>query len=132
MGEGMKTGFNLLLWTAHVGDAHLPLLGKLKDSGYDGVEIPLFEGAVSHFERIARALADNGLACTTVTVLPDEMHSAISPDARSRRGALDHLHWAIDCSAALGSEVLAGRIGWALACPSQCPYIWLCEIWVPI
>jgi D-psicose/D-tagatose/L-ribulose 3-epimerase len=111
----MKTGFNLLLWTTHVSDVHLPLLEKLKASGYDGVEIPLFEGGVPHFERIARALADNGLGCTTVTVLPDEMHSAISPDARSRRGALDHLRWAIECSAALGSEVLVGPFHQPLA-----------------
>ena len=68
----MKTGFNLLLWTTHVSDAHLPLLGKLKAVGYDGVEIPLFEGKVGHFRRLARAISDHGLACTTVTVLPDE------------------------------------------------------------
>ncbi|MGH6913978.1 MAG: sugar phosphate isomerase/epimerase family protein, partial [Geminicoccales bacterium] len=103
----MRTGFNLLLWTTHVGEAHFPLLGKLKATGYDGVEIPLFEGDVAHFERIARAIRDDGLGCTTSTVLPDGC-SAISPDPRSRAGALDHLKWAIDCSAALESEVLCG------------------------
>ncbi len=104
----MKTGFNLLLWTTHVTETHFPLLGKLKAAGYDGIEVPLFEGAVAHFEKIARQLSDHGLGCTTVTVMPDEAHSAISPDARSREGALDHLKWAIDCSEALGSEVLCG------------------------
>jgi D-psicose/D-tagatose/L-ribulose 3-epimerase len=104
----MKTGFNLLLWTTHVGPAHFPLFEKLKAAGYDGVEIPLFEGSVAHFEQVGRAIRDNGLGATTVTVLPDAAHSAISPDPASRQGALDHLAWALECSSALGSEVLCG------------------------
>jgi D-psicose/D-tagatose/L-ribulose 3-epimerase len=104
----MKTGFNLLLWTTHVGEAQFPLLEKLKATGYDGVEIPLFEGDVAHFEGVGRALRDNGLGCTTVTVLPDRARSAISPDVRHRAGALDHLSWAIECSSALDSELLCG------------------------
>jgi D-psicose/D-tagatose/L-ribulose 3-epimerase len=111
----MKTGCNLLLWTTHVGEAHLPLLEKLKAAGYDGVEIPLHEGDVAHFERIGRAIWDNGLGCTTSTVLPDGAHSAISPDPGSRAGALDHLQWAIQCSAALSSEVLCGPFHQELA-----------------
>jgi D-psicose/D-tagatose/L-ribulose 3-epimerase len=50
-----------------------------------------------------------------VTVLPDEAHSAISPDAGSRAGALDHFKWAIECSAVLGSEVLCGPFHQPLA-----------------
>jgi D-psicose/D-tagatose/L-ribulose 3-epimerase len=111
----MKTGFNLLLWTTHVGPAHFPLLEQLKAAGYDGVEIPLFEGSVAHFEQVGRAIADNGLECTTVTVLPDAAHSAISPDAASRQGAVDHFAWAIECSAALGSELLCGPFHQPLA-----------------
>jgi D-psicose/D-tagatose/L-ribulose 3-epimerase len=111
----MKTGFNLLLWTTHVTDAHLPLLGRLKAAGYDGVEIPVFEGGIGHYRRLARAIADQGLACTTVTVLPDAEHSAISPDAGSRAGALDHLRWALECSAALGSGLLCGPFHQPLA-----------------
>jgi len=111
----VKAGFNLLLWTTHVGDAHLPLLEKLKATGYDGVEIPLFEGGIEHFRKLATVIADNGLACTTVTVMPDADHSAISPEVKSREGALDHLKWAIECSAALGSEVLCGPFHQPLA-----------------
>jgi D-psicose/D-tagatose/L-ribulose 3-epimerase len=111
----MKAGFNLLLWTTQVGETHLPLLARLKAAGYDGVEIPVFEGTAAQFGRIGRALRDNGLGCTTVTVLPDEARSAISPDPARRRGALDHFRWAIECSAALGSEVLAGPFHQPLA-----------------
>jgi D-psicose/D-tagatose/L-ribulose 3-epimerase len=111
----MRTGFNLLLWTTHVTEAHLPLLARLKATGYDGVEIPLFEGEAAHFRKLAPALRDTGLACTTVTVLPDAARSAISPDARSRQGALDHFRWAIECSAELGSALLCGPFHQPLA-----------------
>ena len=111
----MKTGFNLLLWTTHVTSEHLPLLETLKRTGYDGVEIPLFEGVPEHFQTIGQAIKDAGLACTSVTVLPDEAHNAISPDPASRQGAVDHLTWAIECSEALGSELLCGPFHQPLA-----------------
>lgn len=104
----MLFGFNLLLWTTHVTDEHLPLLAELKRAGYDGVELPLFEGTPEHYAGLGRALKDEGLRCTGVTVMPDEAHSAISPDPAARRGALDRLRWAVDCLEAAGGEVLSG------------------------
>jgi len=104
----MKIGFNMLLWTTHVTQEDLPLLETLKDIGYEGVEIPLFEGDVAHFEKMGKAIKDNGLGCTSVTVIPDEEHNPISADAKNRQAAVEHLNWAIDCSAALGSDVLCG------------------------
>jgi len=111
----MKTGFNLLLWTTHVTAEHVPLLETLKSAGYDGVEIPLFEGAPGHYRTLGQAIENVGLACTSVTVLPDEAHSAISSDPASRKGAIDHLTWAIECSEALGSELLCGPFHQPLA-----------------
>ncbi len=104
----MRIGFNLLLWTTHVTAEHFPILEDLKRTGYDGVEVPLFEGDVAHFKTIGSVLRDQGLAATGVTVLPDEAHSAVSPDAASRQGALDHIRWAIDCLEACGGTMLAG------------------------
>ena len=104
----MKVGFNMLLWTTHVTEEAFPLLEAIKKVGYDGVEIPLFEGQPEHFEKVGKAIKDNGLACTSVTVIPDEEHNPISADAKHRQGAAQHLKWAIDCSAALDSEVLCG------------------------
>ena len=44
----MKIGFNLLLWTTNLEEKDFYLLEKLKKTGYDGVEIPIFEGKVEH------------------------------------------------------------------------------------
>ena len=104
----MKAGFNMLLWTGHVTEEDFPRLEMLKKAGYDGVEIPLFGGDAAHFEKVGKAIKDNGLGCTSVTVIPDEEHNPISADADHRKGGLDHLKWAVDCSEALGSEILCG------------------------
>jgi len=104
----MKIGFNMLLWTTHITEEDLPLLETLKKAGFDGVEIPIFEGDVAHFEKVGKTIKDNGLGCTSVTVIPDEEHNPISADAKCREGAAEYLKWAIDCSAALGSDVLCG------------------------
>jgi D-psicose/D-tagatose/L-ribulose 3-epimerase len=105
----MKIGFNLLLYTGHVTEANFPLFKKLKTAGYDGIEIPIFDTSdPAHFKKIATALADNGLQCTAVTVLPDEAHNAISPDAANRRGAVEHLKRVIECAHNAGVQTLCG------------------------
>ncbi len=104
----MKVGFNMLLWTGHVTDEDLPMLEALKKVGFDGVEIPVFGGEVAEFEKVGKAIKDNGLGCTSVTVIPNEEHNPISSNPKRRAASVDYLRWAIECSAALGSDVLCG------------------------
>jgi D-psicose/D-tagatose/L-ribulose 3-epimerase len=103
----MKLGFNLLLWTGHVTAEHEPLLKALKKTGYDGVEIPLFEGDVDHYKRLGEMIARHGLEVTTVSVL-GAGHNPLSPDKAQQQAALERARWAIDCTAALGASILAG------------------------
>ncbi len=103
----MKTGMNLLLWTTHVTEQHFPLLAKLKQAGFDGVEIPVFEGDAGHYKKMAAELKNQGLGCTTVTVVTPET-SPISPDPKIRQGALDRHKWAIEMTAILGGDFLCG------------------------
>src|SRR5262245_8471102 len=97
----MKFGMNLLLWTAHVTDEHFPLLARLKQTGFDGVELPLFQGDEVHFRRIGRELTNLGLGCTAVTICTAETNP-LSPDAGVRRKAAEHHRWAITMTVALG------------------------------
>jgi D-psicose/D-tagatose/L-ribulose 3-epimerase len=103
----MKTGMNLLLWTTHVTDEHYPLFGKLKKTGFDGVEIPVFEGTEAHFRAVGKEIKNHGLGCTTVTVV-NEQANPISPDAAVREAAVERLCWTIDMVAALGGESICG------------------------
>lgn len=105
----MKIGMNLLLWTGHVTEDHVPVLRSLKQTGFDGVEVPVFDlSEPGHYSRLATVLDDIGLERTTVAIVPDEAHSPISADAGARQGGVDHLRRAIDCTAALGGTVMAG------------------------
>ncbi len=105
----MKVGINLMLWTGHVTPADAPLLQTLKDTGFDGVEIPLFDVSSSaHYAELGHILDDIGLERTTTAIIPDEAHNPVSPDAAVRGRAIEHLERAIDCSAALGSQIMVG------------------------
>ena len=105
----LKIGFNLLLWTGHVTQTHFSLFPKLRDVGYDGVEIPILNVSdISHYQTLGQVISDSGLQCTAIALLPDEAHSAISPNASHRQGAADHLKRVIECAHHLKAEILGG------------------------
>lgn len=105
----MKVGMNLLLWTGHVTEEHVPLLRAIKETGFDGVEIPIFDPSdVAHYAQLGAILDDLGLLRTAVTTIPDEAHSPISEDAAIREAGVDYLSRVIECGAAMGAELLVG------------------------
>ena len=104
----MLLGFNMLLWSTHVTEQHFSLFAGIKRAGFDGVELPIFEGTPDHFRTVGRAIRDNGLRATAVTVIPDAERSCTSADSAVRSASLDRLKWAIDCLAAAGGETLCG------------------------
>jgi D-psicose/D-tagatose/L-ribulose 3-epimerase len=106
----MKIGFNLLLWTGHVTQDHRALLRDIRKAGYDGVEIPIFEGGPDHYARLGGMLDEIGLERTVVTIMPSLDKDPLSSDAAVRKAALDHAKWFIDCSAALGAATIGGPI----------------------
>ena len=103
----MKVGMNLLLWTGLVTEEHFPVLGKIKAAGFDGVELPLFDGDAAHYRTIRAELDRQGLACSTVTVMNPE-NNPISPDAGVRAAAVDRLKWAVEMNHILGSHAMVG------------------------
>ena len=103
----MRFGIALFLWTTEVREEHLPLFERMKELGYDGVEVPVGSDKASDYARIKAALAGAGLACTTMTnVGPDK--DTVSPDPAVRAKALEELRFAIEVSADLGSDTLVG------------------------
>ena len=109
----MKFGINLLLWSANIGEAHYPLFAELKKMGYDGVEIPIFEGTSREYKALGAVLRDHGLGATAVTVMSSETNP-ISSDPKIRQAARDRLRWVLDRCAELDAEVLCGPLHSAL------------------
>jgi D-psicose/D-tagatose/L-ribulose 3-epimerase len=105
----MKIGMNMLLWTGHVAAEHADILRALKSTGFDGVEIPIFDlSSVAHYRELGAMLDDLGLERTCVAIIPDAEHNPASSEPRHRQAAADHLHRAIECAQALSASVLAG------------------------
>ena len=105
----MKIGMNMLLWTGHVGDEHVATLKALKATGFDGVEVPVFDVSdEAHYRWLGGVLDDIGLERTVVALIPDEEHNPLAEDKATRQRAVDHLRRVTDCSAALGGQVIAG------------------------
>ena len=111
----MQIGFNLLLWTTHLTDDLLPLCERLKAIGYDGVEVPVFEGDPAFYRALGGKLDAIGLKRTTVGIVASPDANPMSGDAAKRAAGIDHLKWLVDCSNALGANVLCGPFTQPLA-----------------
>jgi D-psicose/D-tagatose/L-ribulose 3-epimerase len=103
----VRFGVNTLLWTAGFGESHLPLLGRIKGWGFDGVEIARFAFDGFPAARIRQALKDEGLGCTFCSALTGDQ-SIVSDDAAVRARTLDFLKQGIETAAELGSGVFLG------------------------
>lgn len=106
----MKIGFCMLLWTTHVMEQHRPILEALKKTGYDGVEIPVFEGTPDHYAKVGRMLDEIGLGRTAITVVPTEDKNPVGKDPAQRQAAAEYLNYCVDCTAALGADCIGGPL----------------------
>jgi len=106
----MQVGINLLCLTGFVEERHLDEIRRLKELGYDGVEIPVLSGQPGHYAWLGRELDRIGLRRTATAIIPDPEASPISADRDIRRRGIAHLDWAFDCARELGAESLGGPI----------------------
>jgi D-psicose/D-tagatose/L-ribulose 3-epimerase len=110
----MAFGISMLLWGDDFRDeSHMALFSKLRDIGYEGVEIPLFQGSPQDYKNLGRRLSELGLRKVGVSVCsPDNDPSSADPAIRTK--ASEHLRWALECCAAGGFELLCGPFSGAL------------------
>ena len=103
----MKFGMNLLLWTGAMNDEMIPVVASLKEMGYDGVEIPVFEDNIELYTQWGARLQEMGLECTAVTVRGEE-DNPISSDPAVRALGVENNKRALDNAAAAGAVRLVG------------------------
>jgi D-psicose/D-tagatose/L-ribulose 3-epimerase len=106
----VKIGFNLLLWTTNVRSEHWTILEDIKRTGYDGVEVPVFDGAPQQYAELGRRLDRIGLDRTSIGIIPTLDMNPIGAKPEQRAAALKHIEWIIECTAALGARVLGGPL----------------------
>jgi D-psicose/D-tagatose/L-ribulose 3-epimerase len=105
----MKIGMCMFLWTTSVTREHEAILRDIKATGFDGVEIPVFEGQPDDYARLGEMLDAIGLERTAVSAMGDPAMNLIGDDS-ARQAGVARMKWAIDCAAALGAEFLSGPL----------------------
>jgi D-psicose/D-tagatose/L-ribulose 3-epimerase len=105
-----KLGMNMLLWSTDVtGPEHDATFELLREIGYDGVEIPIFDSGVEKYGRLGRRLEELGLAALGVGARSED-DSPISADPAVRARGLEATKAAVDACAALGAHTLCGPL----------------------
>lgn len=103
----MKFSMNLLLWGVHIGEEQFHLFQDLKDLGYDGVEVPVFEGEAEHYEKMSVAIKRTGLECSVVTCAGTDSNPA-SADPAIQEAGLTQLKFVVDMAHILNASVIVG------------------------
>ena len=106
----MKIGMCMFLWATKVDETFADLLRDIRDTGFDGVEIPVFEGSEQDYSKLAVLLDELQLDRTAVTAIGDPGMNLISGEARERQAGIDYMKWALDCTAALGASQISGPL----------------------
>lgn len=127
-----KIGFDVLAWSAGVSDDLLPIMDRLKEIGYDGVEFFIGSPEVADYRKLGKHAQDIGLAVTAVTVVGPE-ENPIDPSESVRAKAFEKIKWAIDRSHDLNAQVLCGPFHSAFGtfaehAPQEREYEWGAEI----
>ena len=102
-----KIGFNVLVWSANNSNELKPILDRLKNIGYDGVEFLVGSPDETAYRSLGDHARNIGLEVTTVFVVGKE-ENPVSELAGIRAKALDRIKWAIDRTHDLNASILCG------------------------
>jgi len=105
----MKFAVNALIWTTEFDRRSFSILPRLRECGFDGFEVPVFQPAKVPAREIRQALSANNLDCTVCSILPAGMNP-ISDNPDIRRRTRQHLVDSIKVTADLGSTLMGGPV----------------------
>ena len=106
----MKLGMNMLLWSTDVcGREHDATFAMLKDAGFDGVEIPIFDREVDKYAELGKRLDALGLERIAVGARGSD-DNPISADPAVRAEAAAAMRANLDSAAALGASLICGPL----------------------
>ena len=108
-----KIGMNLLLWGTEIDESLFPVLEEIKNIGFDGVEIPIFNTNPDYWIGWRKKIDELELSAIAVTINGPE-HNQISSDSSMRKKTLDRNKMALECAAVLGSKLMTGPFHSAL------------------
>lgn len=127
-----KIGFNTLVWSAVVSDDLFPIVDRLKEIGYDGVESLVGTPDEQAYKRFGNHAQSIGLETTAVFVV-GEHENPVNPSPAIRQKALERIKWGIDRAHDMHSAILCGPFHSAHGVFSKKPpqeeeYEWAAEV----
>jgi D-psicose/D-tagatose/L-ribulose 3-epimerase len=105
----MKFGVNTFIWSAQFGPEQYSLLGRIREHGFDGAELPLIDPQQLRPAELRRELSNAGLECTFCSVLPKQL-STITADKQVRANTREHLKTCIGVAAEAGGKIIGGPL----------------------
>ena len=102
-----KIGFNTLVWSAVVSDDLFPIIDRLKEIGYDGVECLIGSPDEKAYKRFGDHAHNIGLETTSVFVVGVD-ENPVNPSAEIRARGLDRIKWGIDRAHDMNAKVMCG------------------------
>ena len=103
----MKLGMNMHLWSTCITSDHFPVIERLREIGYDGIEVFLAHDDDANYRELAGFCASIGMAANGCLGLGADCNPA-STDASIRQAGLDAIKAAIDRLHLLGGRTLLG------------------------
>ncbi|WP_229201760.1 sugar phosphate isomerase/epimerase family protein [Arsenicibacter rosenii] len=98
---------NLFPWTVTMDEDLTGTFSFLKQAGYDFIETPINDTNVAKWEQLGQTIRSYGLDIQACSILPAHL-SLIDTDPAVRRAGIDYLKGVVDCTAALGANILMG------------------------
>jgi len=102
-----KIGFNTLVWSAVVSDELFPIIDRLKEIGYDGVECLIGSPDEKAYKRFGEHAHNIGLETTSVFVVGVD-ENPVNPSSEIRARGLDRIKWGIDRAHDMSAKVMCG------------------------
>lgn len=103
----MKYGLNTVLWVYPFSEKSVDLIKKVRDIGYDMVEIGITDYSENNLDAIKNSLIENDLSCALVGI-PGAGESIISKDEKIQEIGVDFLKKLVDACEKIGAEVVVG------------------------
>lgn len=105
----MKYGVNTMVWTTRVTAEHEPLLARIHEWGFDGVELFLSPSEPADVPSVRRMIERLGLEAAACSVLPREANLISSQPETRKRGAA-YLKTCVERTAELGGKLICGPL----------------------
>ena len=105
----MKLGISGFAWTSRFEERHLGLAAAVKQMGFDGFEIAMFEPNDLPLLQIRRAFEAANVEVTVCAILPSRINP-ISPDPVVREKSIQHLTRCVEATSEMGARLIGGPL----------------------